>query len=328
MAASMASSVTPAASGHSNRRPRRRRSWSSAEPDGGVVVLVGEGEVTEQPGAASDADHQHAGGHRVERAGMADLAGAGQPADRATTSWDVQPAACRRRPGRSDRPAPVVMRQAAARRRARRTLARRGHVVVRGEAGGEPVAATTERRADGADVDLALRARRDPERAVRVVLLEHQRDVGLAAGPQDVDDRSISSRSTPGRARSLGGRYHGPHQAAAAGRVASSAARSRPRRASWSEAERAGRPKRRAIRSGRMPGREQPSGRPRARPASSPSTGTSRCRSPGRCRGRSRRARRVDAEPATSSSTRTAVAAAGVDQRGGCRSRCCARGGR
>ena len=37
--------------------------------------------MTEQPGGAVDAEHQHAGGHRVEGAGVADLAGAGQPAD-------------------------------------------------------------------------------------------------------------------------------------------------------------------------------------------------------------------------------------------------------
>ncbi len=50
-----------------------------AEPDGGVVRLVGELQVAEQPGGPADADEQHAGGHRVERAGVADLAGAGEP---------------------------------------------------------------------------------------------------------------------------------------------------------------------------------------------------------------------------------------------------------
>ena len=37
-------------------------------------------QVAEQPGGAVDAEHQHAGRHRVEGAGVADLAGAGEPA--------------------------------------------------------------------------------------------------------------------------------------------------------------------------------------------------------------------------------------------------------
>ncbi len=52
-----------------------------AEPDRGVVRLLGEHQVAEQPGGAVDAEHQHAGRHRVEGAGVADLAGAGQPPD-------------------------------------------------------------------------------------------------------------------------------------------------------------------------------------------------------------------------------------------------------
>ena len=50
------------------------------EPDGRVVGLLGEHQVAEQPGGPVDAEHEHAGGHRVEGAGVADLAGAGQPA--------------------------------------------------------------------------------------------------------------------------------------------------------------------------------------------------------------------------------------------------------
>ena len=49
------------------------------QPDGGGVRLLGEHQVAEQPGGPVDPEHQHAGGHRVERAGVADLAGAGQP---------------------------------------------------------------------------------------------------------------------------------------------------------------------------------------------------------------------------------------------------------
>ena len=53
---------------------------AAPEPDRGVVGLVGQRQVPEQPGRAVDAEQQHPGGHRVERAGVADLAGAGQPA--------------------------------------------------------------------------------------------------------------------------------------------------------------------------------------------------------------------------------------------------------
>ena len=52
-----------------------------AEPHGGVVRLLGEHQVAEQPGGALDPDDQDAGRHRVEGAGVADLAGAGEPAD-------------------------------------------------------------------------------------------------------------------------------------------------------------------------------------------------------------------------------------------------------
>ena len=50
------------------------------EPDGGVVVLVVQGEMSEQPGGPADADQQDAGRHRIEGAGVAYPAGAGQPA--------------------------------------------------------------------------------------------------------------------------------------------------------------------------------------------------------------------------------------------------------
>src|SRR4051794_20226255 len=44
------------------------------QPDGGVVGLVRAGEVPEQPGGRADTEHEQAGGHRVERAGVPDLA--------------------------------------------------------------------------------------------------------------------------------------------------------------------------------------------------------------------------------------------------------------
>jgi hypothetical protein len=52
-----------------------------AEPDRGQVGLAVQREVAEQLGGALDAEHQHPGGHRVERAGVAHLAGAHDPAD-------------------------------------------------------------------------------------------------------------------------------------------------------------------------------------------------------------------------------------------------------
>jgi hypothetical protein len=50
------------------------------EPDGGVVHLVGQEQVAEQPGGPVDAEHQHPRRHRVERAGVAHLPGAGETA--------------------------------------------------------------------------------------------------------------------------------------------------------------------------------------------------------------------------------------------------------
>ena len=49
------------------------------EPDGGGVRLVGRGQQPEDLGGALDADHQHPGRHRIQRAGVADLAGAEEP---------------------------------------------------------------------------------------------------------------------------------------------------------------------------------------------------------------------------------------------------------
>ena len=46
------------------------------QPDGGGVRLVGSGQQAEDLGGPVDADDQHAGGHRVERASVPDLAGA------------------------------------------------------------------------------------------------------------------------------------------------------------------------------------------------------------------------------------------------------------
>ena len=50
-----------------------------AEPDRGRVAFVGEDEVIEQLGGPLHADDQHARRHRVERAGVADPTGSGQP---------------------------------------------------------------------------------------------------------------------------------------------------------------------------------------------------------------------------------------------------------
>ena len=52
---------------------RRRR---GAEANGGLVHLVLRNQVGQQLRAALDARHKHAGGHWVERASVADLAGA------------------------------------------------------------------------------------------------------------------------------------------------------------------------------------------------------------------------------------------------------------
>src|SRR3954470_1732880 len=53
---------------------------AAAEAEGGQVGLAVQREVAEQLGGALDAEHQHAGRHRVERAGVPDLAGAHDPA--------------------------------------------------------------------------------------------------------------------------------------------------------------------------------------------------------------------------------------------------------
>jgi hypothetical protein len=52
-----------------------------AEPYRRGIRLVTADEVGEQPGSRPQAEDEHAGGHRVEGARMADLAGAGEPAD-------------------------------------------------------------------------------------------------------------------------------------------------------------------------------------------------------------------------------------------------------
>ena len=51
-----------------------------AQPDRRRVRLVVQDQVAEQPGGPVDPDHQDPGGHRVQRAGVADLPGADQPA--------------------------------------------------------------------------------------------------------------------------------------------------------------------------------------------------------------------------------------------------------
>jgi hypothetical protein len=50
-----------------------------AEADGRVVALVGHRQVPEQARRAVDADDEHARRHRVQRAGVTDLAGTGEP---------------------------------------------------------------------------------------------------------------------------------------------------------------------------------------------------------------------------------------------------------
>src|SRR5579859_4912961 len=52
-----------------------------AEPDRGVVLLLGQGQVAEQAGGLLDPDHQDAGRHRVQGARVTHPPGAGQPAD-------------------------------------------------------------------------------------------------------------------------------------------------------------------------------------------------------------------------------------------------------
>ena len=57
------------------------RAGRLAEPDRGVVFLLGQRQVAEQPGGLLHADHQDAGRHRVQRPGVAHLPGPGQPPD-------------------------------------------------------------------------------------------------------------------------------------------------------------------------------------------------------------------------------------------------------
>ena len=49
------------------------------EPDGGGVGLGRAHDVGQQPGGLVDAHHQNAGGHRIQRPGVADLSGTGDP---------------------------------------------------------------------------------------------------------------------------------------------------------------------------------------------------------------------------------------------------------
>jgi hypothetical protein len=51
---------------------------AGTEPDRRVVGLVRQRKVTQQPGGPLDPEHQQAGGHRVERAGVTDAPGAGE----------------------------------------------------------------------------------------------------------------------------------------------------------------------------------------------------------------------------------------------------------
>ena len=101
-----------------------RRAWSMTSPSASSVTVAARAgswrrrpcradEVGEQPGRPVDAEHEHAGRHRVQRAGVADLAGAGEPPD-AGDDVVAGPAlpACRRRAARqrvgvSGRPRPA-----------------------------------------------------------------------------------------------------------------------------------------------------------------------------------------------------------------------------
>ena len=115
--------MAPARSRRRTRRPRARTAASSSPAVGrrrrtspsasSVVVVTPSRTVASYAFSVSirwpssrvarlDAEHQHAGRHRVERAGVADLAGAGQPAYPATRRRGRSSRrACRRRRARS-----------------------------------------------------------------------------------------------------------------------------------------------------------------------------------------------------------------------------------
>ena len=73
--------------------------------------LLGEHQVTQRPRGAVDAEHQHAGRHRVQRASVADLAGADQRRTRATTACDVAGASL----STTTRPSQVISSSSASR---------------------------------------------------------------------------------------------------------------------------------------------------------------------------------------------------------------------
>jgi hypothetical protein len=66
-----------------------------AEADHRVVRLVARAQELREPRRLADDEQQDAGRERIERAGMADPRFAQDAAQRATTSWDVGPTACR-----------------------------------------------------------------------------------------------------------------------------------------------------------------------------------------------------------------------------------------
>ncbi len=160
------------------------------------VLLLGQRQVAEQPGGLLDADHQHPGGHRVERAGVPDPAGAGQPADpghdvvRGQPGWlvdDQQPA------GRAS-PRPVQTHSPVAQRRRSRRPAEPGAVNPAARAWPPPPSAV----ARAADVDPVLGPGRDQPGAV-VGLLEDHGHLGLVGAPQHVDDRLDRRPAAAGR---------------------------------------------------------------------------------------------------------------------------------
>ena len=143
----------------------------------------------------------------IERAGVADPL---LPEDLAQLRHDV----VRREAGRLVDDHQPVVHQRAGLARSQSAARMRSTVVgdpdVRGEAGGEAVAAAAVRRGDVADVGGADRAQAHLHRAVGL-LLEHARDVGLGGAAHDVDEAlDLVDRDVVARQHVLG--HRGPHE--------------------------------------------------------------------------------------------------------------------
>ena len=83
-----------------------------------------------------------------------------------------------------------------------------------GEAGGESVAATSERQRNSRDVDETLAAHRDAPRTL-VVLLEHAGHLGLGRNPEYVDD-ALDGIEREVERRTVGVTHDGPDKSEAA----------------------------------------------------------------------------------------------------------------